>query len=296
MPDPMEGGKLPAPLVSGSQVHLGASTSRILSSERVALAAAHMQLNRSKSVALSRRKQSRAPYFIDVGYSQDHLGTMGETNRENDLLKLPSRFRRQIFSACGFPTDAVIRITTNTKYGILCVLTGTLHAMSKALLQLCRLTYEELSRMLYGENLLLVESDWDDEGDFAILNQFTSTSVRNMRYLSIRMNMQEKLGVCQYRVTRVSGLTSHDLAPNPDGHFLESWRRLCRRLSSFSQPSTLSLFVAMDCCDLAFAKEMVAPLQTLPILTDFALRLATFHNPEIQTLARDVVEELTCRS
>lgn len=217
------------------------------------------------------------------------------------LLNLPLAIRRQIYLYCGFPTNRLLHLPNSLQRRILSLLANQDLAISVNLLLVCCKIYEELSSILYGENLIVVTSSQTTELPLSALNNLTNVSLRNLRQLSIRVKVCPMYCTCRPEKDHSTDSRDHcwrhpntnlELRKDADSNFLANWAVICGRLSRVSRPGSLSLFLAVDCDDVTTAEAVTRPLRQLPVLADCVLRLASKRNDHIQGLARETVNLL----
>ncbi|KAF4627552.1 hypothetical protein G7Y89_g10603 [Cudoniella acicularis] len=174
-----------------------------------------------------------------------------------------------------------------------------------SLFAVCRLVHEELTENFYGSNRF--EITRRAPRGLRALERFSESTLAKIRVLIIRVNLASCVNLCcGYRERkcgngygRCSRPSSHDTPLNhaslPDQQIISQWQRICTQLASSILPGKLELYVICDCEDRQTADLIVKPLLTLPILQNFALRLAREHDKDLASLAKETAFRLIGR-
>jgi len=246
------------------------------------------------------------------------------------LLELPFKIRRQIYHAAGLPTNSSIDMNFS---GIIrkgmadgrskpwdlsdfyrinhrdeAEAIGNEHfkrfdlSLPKSLLPLnllyvCHAMHDEVEKLLYGENRFVITRR--DPGGLTALENLSISAIRQLRQLTIRINISSCIGICccgpswcgnwreiqNWRHEHDSPL-SHSSAA--EGSLVSQLGNICSYLGNII-PDQLSLYIICDCQDFEAAKMIVQPLLALPKLRDCAIRLSMSHRERFQHLATSTV-------
>lgn len=235
-------------------------------------------------------------------------------SRRSQFLALPPSIRRQIYHSAGLATGMTFHINrwaTRKKsfpsrhvpfnHGS----HAELPPLPTDLFPVCRLVNQEITQAFYSENYFAITRQCPR--GLRALERFRDSTLRQIRFLAIRVNVDSCIETCcGHRLRRcgngnryLRNFHTHD-APLDAGitshhNTILQWQQICARLSN-AEPGRLTLFIICDCADRYTADMVVTLLSTFPILKDCALRIARDHNDEMQRLAEDTVYRLTGRS
>ena len=252
------------------------------------------------------------------------------------LLELPFKIRRQIYHAAGLPTNSSIDMNFS---GI--IRKGMADGRSKPwnlsdfyrfnhrdeaetignedfkrfdlflpksllplnLLYVCHAMHKEVERLLYGENRFVITRR--DPGGLTSLENLSISAIRQLRQLTIRINISSCVGVCCDKSSRCDNWREikdwkheHDSPfsslSDSDGSLISQWRQICSHLANIV-PDQLALYIICDCQDLEAAEMIIKPLLALPRLRDCAIRLSLGYRKQLQHLATRAVFLVTGR-
>ncbi|KAK2743871.1 hypothetical protein FQN55_007091 [Onygenales sp. PD_40] len=168
------------------------------------------------------------------------------------------------------------------------------------LLRTSRAVYEEVSLLIYSCNEFRISRTL--EGGLSALEKLRPSTLAKLRLLRITLN---------------------DSSPTRDGHpgwdpllrdsstksrnhryFMDDWRRVCGVISRYIDGSRLQLSIICDLDSYDLALEVVQPLEVLPLLAGFSVRLhprlpvriSTSPPARLQSLADDLSMRVTGRS
>jgi hypothetical protein len=183
-----------------------------------------------------------------------------------------------------------------------------LPALPYNLFAVCNSIYNELQKVLYGENRFMVSRN--ARRGLRALEHLSKSTLREIRFLAIHFNVsscEDKCCGCRpYSCGNdldndpgpCQSISSHDtpLLSNTDQLVISQWQRICTQLAGTIQPGNLELYVVCDCADATTAQMIAKSLLLLPVLRDCGLRLAIHRTKDIKAIAKDTVLHLTCTS
>jgi hypothetical protein len=225
------------------------------------------------------------------------------------FLELPASIRLQIYYEAGLVSGKTIHLNywgsrkqestsqarNNTWWD------AHLSALPLNLFAVCHSVHNELRKVLYGENRLVVSRK--APRGLRVLERLGTSTLREIRFLVIRVNVSS----CESRCCGARGHrcgnnwhrclspSSHDLplSSNIDQLVIAQWQRLCTQLASSVQPGNLALYVTCDCADVTTAQMIAEKLRLLPALRDCGLRLAIQAAEDIKAVTKDTAMYLT---
>jgi hypothetical protein len=228
------------------------------------------------------------------------------------FLELPASIRLQIYYEAGLVSGKTIHLnywgsrnkesTSKTRDNTLGI--SDLPALPLNLFAVCRSVYNELRKVLYGDNRLVVSRKVPR--GLRVLERLSASTLLEIRFLVIRLNVSS----CESRCCGARGHrcgndwhrclspSSHDLplSSSVDQLVIIQWKRLCMQLANGVQPSNLALYVTCDCNDATTAQMITQSLRLLPALRDCGLRLAIHMDEDIKSITKDTVMRLTRNS
>ncbi|KAF4614394.1 hypothetical protein G7Y89_g15344 [Cudoniella acicularis] len=173
------------------------------------------------------------------------------------------------------------------------------------LLPVCKSIHGELLTVLYGSNRFVISRKLSPpRGGLKMLEHLRDTTLRELRFLTIRVNVSSCENFCcgsrGYKcgnsIQPCPSPISHDTPLNhesdTDQLVISQWHRICTQLARSISPGKLALYVICDCADITTAQMVIKPLLSLPALRDCGIRLAMHADEEISDLAKDTELQL----
>ncbi|KAH6962591.1 hypothetical protein BKA56DRAFT_736682 [Ilyonectria sp. MPI-CAGE-AT-0026] len=254
-------------------------------------------------------RQQRITLFFPVVSTKTKNTGPGAT-RHSQFLSLPFNVRSRIYHEAGLVEGKTIHMNywatrhrpKARRFAFDHDEDSHLPPLPLDLFPVCRLVNEELTQALYGQNYFAITRR--GPRGLRALERFRDSTLRQLRFLVIRVNLASCIDVCcgnyhrrcgnNYVICRLG--SDHDSclddASAPDQLIIAQWEKVCARLSSVD-PGQLALFVICDSANLQTAVKVVEPMLALPPLREFALRLARDYDRDIQLLAKETVSHLT---
>ena len=218
------------------------------------------------------------------------------------LLDLPKPLRERIYRECGLTRPCLINVMTETVRQSLITQAGLDHSsgcfhlvrrrllvlprlvpgvpcvhasIPQQLLLVCRLLYDEILPILYGENKFQFQrrNKDDDKWRFNWMIGF------GLLAMACFTNLHFGFGDFPHKDAKQ--------IPN-HGVFLADWRAFCHRLAGVMKPHQLKISLVCGVSDAATAKLIVTPLTYLPTLKDCSLSLSSTPDAELMLIAETV--------
>ena len=225
------------------------------------------------------------------------------------FLELPASIRLRIYYEAGMVSGETIHLNywrsrkkegTSPEGG-----NKDLPTLPLNLFAVCRSVYNELRKVLYGDNRLVVSRK--APRGLRVLERLSASALLEIRFLVIRLNVSScESRCCGDRGQRCGNNhwhscllpSSHNLplSSSVDQLVILQWTRLCIQLASGVQPSSLALYVTCDCNDATTAQIIAQSLRLLPALRDCGLRLAIYMDEDIKSITKDTAMHLTRNS
>jgi hypothetical protein len=228
------------------------------------------------------------------------------------FLELPATIRRRIYHEAGLVSNRIIhlnywRLRRNRDLllkGYFTFENTLLPALPPSLLAVCRAIHDEVRKVLYGENKIIISATAPQ--GLRALERMSQATLREIQLLVVRLNVSSCPRTCcggrGYRCGNgrfgCSDLSSHDapLSSGANQLTISQWHRICTKLAGSIQAKKLALYVTCDCADRTTAQMINEPLLSLPALRDCGLRLAMYPDQDLTAMAEDTVRYLTRRS
>lgn len=225
------------------------------------------------------------------------------------FLELPATIRLRIYREAGLLSDRTIHLNywssrkkeNLPRIGYDARDDTRLPALPLSLFAVCRSVHDELRKVLYGENRLIISSK--APRGLRALERLSDATLQEIRFLVIRANVSSCERMCcggrTYRCGNswyeCSDSSSHDtpLSSNANQLVISQWQRICTKLASSIQPGKLALYVICDCADRTTAQMITESLLLLPVLRECGLRLAVHSDEDIKIMAKDTAMYLT---
>ena len=237
--------------------------------------------------------------------------TLPGTDTKCYFLTLPTAIRHRIYHEAGLVSNRTIHLNywrLRKDQDIPYIRNGAredtlLPALPLGLFAVCRSIYNELRKVLYGENRFRISLKAPH--GLRALERMSDATLREIRFLIVRINVSscemQCCGVqdnnrCGNSWYKCSGTSSHDTPLSfwkADQLVISQWHRICTKLASSIQPGKLALYVICDCVDQTTAQKITKSLLLLPVLQDCGLRLAIHPDKDIKSMAKDAVMYLT---
>lgn len=224
------------------------------------------------------------------------------------FLDLPAKVRRRIYIQAGIPIQTYLPMTNEAKS-----LEGRDIALSFLLVS--RVVSKEVEHLLFSENTILVQAADNGLQTFAHLSDDALSSLNK---LNIRLHHTDDrhccLGCgkacglrrngefyahcywcsCQWKKHSMAYTVEPSLsnARQQDLEMLLEWNAIIDRLAG-NTSSDLHLQLLCDTEDICTAKEIVRPLDKLPTLHSFTIRLSANHSHSLRELAQNTLLRVT---
>lgn len=153
------------------------------------------------------------------------------------------------------------------------------------LTSVCRTFRKEVSTPAYSLNQFITRISRGP--GIQRLCQWSQPALSSLTYLDVQLNVGLKAPSYLYCGMCISA-TDKPLSKTDDrfNHIMSQWSLLVKSLSLCLPPKQLWLIITCDCDDETTAREILSPLQELPLLKDCTIRLHSRSKAGFRTLAQ----------
>lgn len=207
---------------------------------------------------------------------------------------LPKFIRRRIYIETGVYSNESILLQKRRELDSWPRLKLTLN-----LLLVSRIVSKEVEQLLFSENELIAARGCSDH-QLQSLTILSDNALASFKVLTVSIRFEgeanchcEYLACCNCSGKKTRRGKPLSITSRCDRQVISRWRSVVRRLAACAS-SDLCLKIYCDTEDLTTAREVVRPLEEMPTIRSFAIRLAKGRNkPSLQELAETTLLRMT---